>query len=290
MRELSAIVCLSLVLAGCAGSGDDSQPLAGEGTTAGGQGQVQNISGGGSGGSGGSGGGSGGSGGDGSNSPPSGTLKASLKQVVAPGRVNFTLDGSDVDGDPLSWSLDVNMDGKPEAEAPAPATFPAEVNHTFTNAGLFNVTYTLSDGNVNVLYFVVVNVTLPAGGPVAGAVQSPITFSDTITGAYMGAPVVGGVGYTGSNDHTLEVSGGQSRLLIHIEWDSPGCVDLDYFLYDPAGTEVAVAAAYNEPTGTVFAAGEPDLDISWPESGTWTLTVAPGEALECAYSGTASFQ
>ncbi len=86
--------------------------------------------------------------------------------VTVPMLVNFTLDGADADGDALDWSLDVNG-----TEVANGTELPAMANHTFDMAGLYNVTFMVSDGAASNVTQIVVNATVMEDlGPwVAGA-------------------------------------------------------------------------------------------------------------------------
>lgn len=170
MKGYAILLGLTLVLAGCAGN--DETTTDGSGTTSAGPGTTVDNTPSSSGST---------SGGPGSsttgqtsagNSAPSGSLKASIKQGEAPLLVNFTLGGADPDGDDLAWTLDVDDDGTPDAQAAAPATFPVETNFTYTAAGVFNVTYRVTDGAKTAIYHVLITVTVTAPPP--GPTWTPI--------------------------------------------------------------------------------------------------------------------
>ncbi len=75
--------------------------------------------------------------------------------VTAPATLNFTLNGTDVDGDNLTWSFAVNG-----TETFNGTQLPAIVNHTFDLAGLFNVTFTVADASNSTVDMLVINATL----------------------------------------------------------------------------------------------------------------------------------
>lgn len=172
MKTLLVVALASaLAFSGCAGSNESSDDLGTTQNQADGTSEAT-IQGGGNGGSGGN-GGNGGNGGGGSaeNKAPSGTLKASIKTGEVPLKVNFTMEGADVDGDALSWTLDADGDGEPDASGPAPATFPVVANFTYTAPGEFKAKYTLSDGKLDVFYLVNITASAselppPSSGPV----------------------------------------------------------------------------------------------------------------------------
>lgn len=64
----------------------------------------------------------------------------------APLAVTFLLNGTDADGDALSWTL-AFADGSQNATG---AALPAEQNHTFSTEGTYNVTFVVSDGKATV--------------------------------------------------------------------------------------------------------------------------------------------
>lgn len=79
--------------------------------------------------------------------------------------VTFGLDGSDSDGDALSWTLAFG-DGK-GANGTA---LPANVTHPYAAAGAYNATFTLSDGRNETAYNVTVRLD-------ASAALAPVTFT-----------------------------------------------------------------------------------------------------------------
>lgn len=79
------------------------------------------------------------------NEAPTANLTASATSGDAPLSVTFTVDGSDPDGDPLSWSLDANGDGTEDANG---TTVPADVEFSFSTAGVFNATVNVTDGSL----------------------------------------------------------------------------------------------------------------------------------------------
>jgi PKD repeat protein len=107
------------------------------------------------------------------NQAPTGSL------AVAPTGLNatFQLQGQDADGDSLTWNLtfgdgsSANGTFQPaavvdEAVQPIGTTTATNVTHLYTAAGLFNATFTVSDGRDSTVYNATVNVTsLEARGP-----------------------------------------------------------------------------------------------------------------------------
>ncbi len=87
--------------------------------------------------------------------PPTVSLDPSVLMGQAPLRVTFRLDGSDPDGDNLTWKLDLSDTGRVNYTG---TTLPALVQWTFWSEGIHNVTLHVSDGNHTVRS----NVTLQA--------------------------------------------------------------------------------------------------------------------------------
>lgn len=101
------------------------------------------------------------------NAAPSAELNASAVSGTAPLPVTFTVNGSDPDGDALTWSLDSNGDGTVDATG---EELPATVNVTFDSPGSFNVTLTVSDGVADDV--VMVSISVEPAGPVARQQES----------------------------------------------------------------------------------------------------------------------
>lgn len=75
------------------------------------------------------------------NAAPTANLTADTKNGSAPLVVNFTLDGSDDDGDDLSWTLDLGDGNFTDGTG-----LPAIVEHNFTTAGNYTVRLDVTDG------------------------------------------------------------------------------------------------------------------------------------------------
>lgn len=102
-----------------------------------------------------------------SNSPPTGSISASVNGT----NVTFTLTGSDPDGDTLVWELDFG-DGQKEDGT----TLPATVEHVYA-VGNYTANFTVTDGTDPKTYDVEVAVAALAGGGAGGQV---VTFTGTI--------------------------------------------------------------------------------------------------------------
>lgn len=77
--------------------------------------------------------------------------------VTVPATLNFTLDGSDAEDDNLTWQLAVNG-----TEIANGTELPMIVNHTIEAAGLWNVTFAVSDGINTTTAALVLNATMDA--------------------------------------------------------------------------------------------------------------------------------
>lgn len=91
------------------------------------------------------------------NSPPSGSISAVAGSGALPVRVNFTLSGSDPDGDVIVWDLAFG-----DSAAANGTVLPATVAHNYTAAGNYTAVFTITDGKESATYDVAVAVT--AGG------------------------------------------------------------------------------------------------------------------------------
>ncbi|HLF16044.1 MAG TPA: PKD domain-containing protein [Candidatus Thermoplasmatota archaeon] len=100
--------------------------------------------------------------GGGSNQAPVATVEASTEGGALPLLVTFTLDGSDEDGDDLDWTFDADEDGETEGDGTGD-DLPAEVEFTYEAAGVYNATFTLSDGTEESTR--TVSLTVVEGGP-----------------------------------------------------------------------------------------------------------------------------
>ncbi len=97
--------------------------------------------------------------------------------VTVPATLNFTLDGSDAEGQNLTWQLAIN--GTQIANG---TELPAIANHTFESAGLVNVTFAVSDGINTTTVLLVLNATL--GAAPEPTLLAEFSNSGIIGGAY----------------------------------------------------------------------------------------------------------
>src|SRR5688572_28590100 len=94
-----------------------------------------------------------------SNTAPVGSMAVSPVPNVSKA-YNFTLNGTDPEGDNLVWDL-LYGDG----QSTSGAVLPAAANHSYAAVGLYNATFTVSDGRLQTTYNLTVNVTAAAAGP-----------------------------------------------------------------------------------------------------------------------------
>ncbi len=110
------------------------------------------------------------------NVAPVASLMASAFNGTAPLLVNFTLNGTDADGDNLTWIFSVNG-----TEVFNGTELPAEVNYTF-EAGNFTVDLTVSDGNMSHVASLALAIAgMPEAGPepivITGSLAAPVSAS-----------------------------------------------------------------------------------------------------------------
>lgn len=144
MRAIATLLVLALVLSGCAGSSDNGSSTSGSSTTQGSSTSGSKTTGPTTTGATGSGTTSGGPGPAGNHAPIP-QLGASAEAGPAPFGVNFTVDATDEDKDPLTWTLAFG-DGSTSATG---ASVPATVAHNFTSLGNYTVILTVSDGKTS---------------------------------------------------------------------------------------------------------------------------------------------
>lgn len=222
------------------------------------------------------------------NQAPTGTLSASITQGEVPVDVAFTFEGSDPDGDALSWTFDANGDGTFEAEG---TELPAAYNHSYADTGSYLANFTLSDGDLSTSYEVTINATAAAE---AAPDFSTIVISGTISGLYVAEPVVTGAGpgyITDPNVHEFEVPGVASAIDFLLEWGDMA-LDLDFEVFAVDGSEVAGAANYNDPVigdGAASESAQVTDAAALSQVGTWTVEVLSAGSYEADYTVTVTF-
>ncbi|MDR1998841.1 MAG: PKD domain-containing protein, partial [Frankiaceae bacterium] len=112
------------------------------------------------------------------NTPPTATLAVTPTSGVAPLSVTATIDASDADNDPLTYTLDFGDGGAP-TQGPLPS---AGISHIYTAAGTYSIRAEVSDGSVGVVKYAKVSVglsqplTAAAGDDQTVAINAPVTF------------------------------------------------------------------------------------------------------------------
>lgn len=98
------------------------------------------------------------------NTPPSALLSVSPASGAAPLNVTFSINGTDADGDALSWSLDLDGDGTADING---TTLPSTYNATY-ELGNHSAILTIHDGQATATASVNLTATAPAGptGPI----------------------------------------------------------------------------------------------------------------------------
>ncbi len=163
---------------------------------------------------------------------PSAVLEASTPTGAAPLEVRFTINGTDPDGDALSWGLDVNGDGTLDSNG---TSVPAQVNHTF-EAGTYVVNLTVSDGSESA--HASVNITVSAD--VAGG-AAPVQVVD---GEYVvGAEGCMAAGYDVAETDGGAAAGGTTNEVTRIQFD-----------VDPLSLGRAYTAVFSFDQGYLYVA------------------------------------
>lgn len=116
---------------------------------------------------------------DGPNTPPTANVTADVDNGTAPLVVNFTLNGTDADGDALNWTFDADGDGTPEANG---TTLPATVQHTYNETGEFRAVLNVTDGEDNATVVRLIVVAEGDGGGEGALVERDDYFFDPATG------------------------------------------------------------------------------------------------------------
>ncbi len=210
------------------------------------------------------------------NTPPTATLNASALNGSIPFNVTFSLNGTDVDGDNLTWTLGIgdNLTAFNGTE------LPSSVNFTFETEGNFTVRLNVTDG-VNAT---LANLTIAAFAPVAiatvglpvpdGSVRGSTYAYQSVAGAGVGVSNVVSTATGAAGDPVPKYPAGTDVLIsarsvsadIDIETGTPAT----FTLYRPDGT-IAM--------GPFPATGSADGSAIQYSAGTKTLPSARGEYL-----------
>lgn len=210
------------------------------------------------------------------NTPPSAALNASSLNGSVPFEVVFSLNGTDVDGDELSWVISFGDNGTAANGTGLPAT----VNHTFETEGNFTVLLNVTDGTDATL----ANLTILAatGAPAVqvglpvpdGSVQGSVFAYQSVAGAGVGVSNVVATATGPAGDPVPKYPGGTDVVItarsvtadIDIAADTPAT----FALYRPDGTIVM---------GPLEASGSADGSALQFTVGTQTLPTEAGEYL-----------
>lgn len=193
--------------------------------------------------------------------------------------VAFAFSASD-DNDTLTWTLSFGdnatsngtFQAGPSGNASASANqtagnqaagaLLANATHTYAAPGTYNVTLTVSDGKQAANRTLSVEVT--SGAP-PGEPMEPLAFSGSCT-----------TGVSESVTHVFTVTPGQPLIHATIAIGGGG-VDLDWYLIDPAGSEVDSATSFS-------ARSEGPLDAESPVAGDWSIEVTCFLGAAASYS------
>lgn len=169
-----------------------------------------------------------------SNTAPSVVLSASPASGTAPLEVVFTLNGTDADGDALTWSLDLDGDGIGDVDG---SDLPAQ--HTATlDAGNHTATLTVDDGQETATSSVEIQVAAPE----APAPEGPIQVVDgTYTVPFEGCTIAYPSVQAGQDLATL--AGGDLDEVSRVQFD-----------VDPATYGLPFTVTWSHDVGYLYAA------------------------------------
>ncbi|MHB1262091.1 MAG: hypothetical protein ACYC2H_10290 [Thermoplasmatota archaeon] len=176
--------------------------------------------------------------------------------------------------------------GNTTAKAAGPANgtkVPAALNHTYTEAGSYNVTFTLRVANGTPLVLrSLLTVTASADNATGNATAfGPPPETIVITGSasgVLGEPF-------GTTDETFDLSVPVASMTITLDFDPGGCAqgfcaqDLDWSIAGPGG----------ESAEGINSGPEDPVTFELPTTGTWTVTIDPYAAIETGYTITVTF-
>lgn len=164
----------------------------------------------------------------------------------------------------LARAVQVNETATPTGNA----SYTATLVHNYTDAGTYNITVTVSAGNVTMER--TLNVTVGAG-PAFAPTQDPIH----LEGSVVCLPTIVLNGEVAGETQTLPVMPGQRGFTLTLAYGETLVEDLDFVLTSPGGKEYV-----SEEAGP-----EPPLEVAEPEAGDWILTVVAYSCmLELSYT------
>lgn len=232
------------------------------------------------------------------NRAPTAGLAPSSTTGKGPLTVNFTLTGSDPDGDALTWTLDLG-DGSDDATG---SSLPANVGHIYA-PGNYTVRLEVSDGRRSTTAAATVSV---LADDVATPPPSPVAFTGTATGLCGDAGFIltlmeGECFPDGVLQHNFTVPPGVTNLTFSLNWtfQAPAVTDLDVYILDGAGKEVAQGSCANiaplpnpevPPGEPFFSCTSGTSEAGWldgievAQAQTWTAVIYPYQAYELPYT------
>ncbi len=199
----------------------------------------------------------------GSNVAPGASITASVTQGVVPQDVMFEMDGSDADGDALTWTLDATGDGVPETEG---AALPANYTHSYVDEGIYEVTFEVSDGTETTVQTITVDLQAPADPDAEPPVIQEASVSwapgqgrcgASYSSWQFGTPAAG----ITHNEFPVAAATWGQEYVAELIAEAAGIVFIGIDFYDADGTLVADGGTILEATGEV--SGVVPEDAAW---------------------------
>jgi hypothetical protein len=175
------------------------------------------------------------------NQPPSLSMQANASSP-APANVTFLLNGSDADGDNLTWMLDFGDN----STAATGTELPANVTHRYATAGIFNATFSVSDGKDTANVTVAINISAGSSFTkfvASGTAKLPCP-QCTAAGANTGAGYRSGTNELDSYFVTIPASSPGQPFSVTSTGGNP-----DMVFRDSCSAGAAVGNAYTGPAG-----------------------------------------
>lgn len=209
---------------------------------------------------------------------PHAAIAVSGSSGTVPFEVVFDLSSEDSGAEFMDWNFDADGD---DAADESGYGLPAEVAFTYEEAGDYTATLYVTDVNGEPAE-TSVDIEVVPEPPVV--LPAPMTFYGNITGFFY-EPAA-------SDTHTFNVSVPLEKITFTFGVGTTA-VDIDYRVF-AGGNEVGSRGAENEPTGTVFPAAEPDIEITdqevLSEPAEWRVEVRPFVAVDGEYTVTVTFE
>lgn len=198
------------------------------------------------------------------NTAPLGFIAAAPANASMPRTLNFTLNGTDPEGDNIVWDLAFG-----DGNATSGALLPANASHQYAAVGLYNVTFTISDGRLQTTYNLTANITAGGGG-------TPLTIEGSSNGidpTADGLPLIGGCLGGGAE---VPFGGNWHPLDIVIDgWAWTLTAGYNAWFLDAAGTALG-----DGTDAGIVPAGTTEVDICTADptnlpTGTYTFVATP---------------